>query len=159
VLENMEPLGLTSPRIGTSLPTCPGTAETASKTTTMGDRSKRAMDESPDAGMVPPSWRQRWSTLPPAAATGRSHNRTCDRCRASLSSSPVVWRCGRRPAGALPMTRLLDLNEGVLAEPPTMGLVALGGVSSSYTMPATKPREWLGFHGRARRGVADLHGG
>jgi hypothetical protein len=40
-----------------------------------------------------------------------------------------------------------------------MGLVVLGGASSSYTMPATKPGAWLGFRGRARRGVAELHDG
>jgi hypothetical protein len=40
-----------------------------------------------------------------------------------------------------------------------MGLVVLGGASSSYTMPATKPRVWLWFRGRARRGFAELDGG
>jgi hypothetical protein len=50
------------------------------------------------------------------------------------------------------MTHLLELDEGVPAEPPAMGFVALGGA-------ATKPRVWLGFRGRARRGLAELGGG
>jgi hypothetical protein len=57
------------------------------------------------------------------------------------------------------MTRLLDLDEGVPAEPPAMGLVVLGGASSSCAMSATKPRACLGFRWRARRGAAELHGG
>jgi hypothetical protein len=57
------------------------------------------------------------------------------------------------------MTRLLDLGKGVPAEPPAMGLVVLGGASSSCAMSATKPRACLGFRWRARRGAAELHGG
>jgi hypothetical protein len=57
------------------------------------------------------------------------------------------------------MTHLLELDEGVPVEPPAMGFVALGGASSSYTMPATKPRVWLGFRGGVRRGLAELDGG
>lgn len=47
-------------------------------------------------------------------------------------SSSVAWRNVRHPGGSLPMTHLPELDEDVLVEPPPTGLVALGGVSSSY---------------------------
>jgi hypothetical protein len=44
--------------------------------------------------------------------------------------------------GALPMTHLLELDEDVLAEPPPTGLVALGGVSSSYAAQGVARSSW-----------------
>jgi hypothetical protein len=80
--------------------------------------------------------------LPPPISTITEEASTASCSRGSGSMVPIT-------TAALSMTRLLELDEGVLAEPLASGVIAICGASSSYTVLATKPRARLGFRGRA----------